>query len=54
MYLYQPFKSFRYNTEARERNFPFNRVAEPVLSAVEGFKSLIPIKIGEGDPKNLS
>jgi len=32
-----------------ERNFPFNRVVESILSAVEGFKPLNPIKIGETD-----
>ena len=50
-----------------ERNFPFNRVVEPILSAVrephgpeedrravEGFKSLVPIKIGEGDTSPCS
>lgn len=32
-----------------ERNLPFNRVAEPVLSVVEGFKLFKTIKIGKID-----
>ena len=32
-----------------ERNIPFNRVAEPVQSEVEGFTALMPLKIGKID-----
>ena len=32
-----------------ERNFPFNRFAEPVQSEVEGFTSLMPLTIGKID-----